>query len=75
MSETETKKDCKLEALEEKEPITQAHSLSEPKYCQIALHVSGNIYLEGDKGTVNALIEAMKKEGYIIDWKYRSICG
>jgi hypothetical protein len=59
--------------LEEK--MTNQPDALRNQYCQVQLHPTGQIQIQGDKETVRYLIGAFKKAGYKIRWNYHSPCG
>jgi len=48
---------------------------SDSRYCQIVLHFSGLVEIEGDKATVDALTRELEHSRFEVFWKYKSRCG
>ncbi len=45
------------------------------RFCQIVVHPVGLIELNGDKETVDSLVEKLERSSFRVQWSYKSRCG
>lgn len=45
------------------------------RYCQVFVHQSGQIQINGEAAVVRAIIKRLAAAGFIIRWDYHSRCG